>query len=303
MKECCLQENSNKSSFAHRKTISIAMTTYNGEKYIEKQLRSLFAQTLQPNEIIICDDCSKDRTVEIIHSIVEEYDAENRVRVVKNQHNLGYIRNFHQAIGMTSGDFLFLADQDDEWYPYKLERVMELMNETGAQVICTNFDLIDENSELIANANGFPIASLIRNAKPGLMPISFHQLAFRNYVQGCTYCCTRKTAQAYLRVESQILPHDYQIMLIGALIGKVYYLNEKTIGYRLHGNNTLGFKDSEAAAGFQMKKPKRKPQMACFLDEVSCVLKIPHRWYYDLLFYLRIPYLTTILKYKLEKHS
>ena len=125
---------------AENKLVSIAMTTYNGEKYVEKQLRSIFTQTRQPDEIIICDDCSKDHTLEIVRRIVAEYKAEDRVRLVENQQNLGYIRNFHQAIGMTSGDYLFLADQDDEWYPHKLERVLEVMEETGAAAICTGFD-------------------------------------------------------------------------------------------------------------------------------------------------------------------
>ena len=69
------------------KSISIAMTTYNGEQYIEKQLRSIFNQTLQPKEIVICDDCSKDRTVEIIRALVAEYGAESRVQLVENHKN------------------------------------------------------------------------------------------------------------------------------------------------------------------------------------------------------------------------
>jgi len=299
MEKNCFQNNSNNQNYKDKKTVSIAMTTYNGEKYIEKQLRSIFAQTLQPGEIVICDDCSKDRTMEIIRAVVKEYGAENRVRLVENQENLGYIRNFHQAIGMTSGDFLFLADQDDEWYPHKLERVMEVMEETGAEVICTGFDFIDENGNLIDDSECFKIDPLIRKAKPGLTSITFYQLALNNYVPGCTYCCTRKTAQAFFDMESQILPHDYQIMIVGSLLGKVYYLNEKTIGYRIHENNTLGFKGT--VIGFRLKKPKRKPQMVCVLDDISRVLKIPHRWYYNLLFYLRIPYLTMIIKSKLEK--
>lgn len=282
------------------KSVSIAMTTYNGEKYIEKQLRSIFSQTKQADEIIICDDCSKDSTVKIVYNIIAEYGAENRVRVVENKVNLGYIRNFHQAIGMTSGDFLFLADQDDEWHPDKIERVLQVMEETGAEVICTGFDLIDENSAIIEDINCFRIDPLIRNAKPGLTPITFNQLVFRNFVPGCTYCCTRQTAQAYLEINSQLISHDYQIMFVGSLRGKVFFLNEKTIAYRLHGNNTIGFATKETAAKFQMRKPKRKPKYVCFLDEISCVLPIPHRWYYNLLFYLRVPYITTILKNKFE---
>ena len=281
-----------------KKTISIAMTTYNGEKYIEKQLRSIFSQTMQADEIIICDDCSNDRTLEIVRGLVAEYNMQTQVRLVENQKNLGYIRNFHHAISMTSGDYLFLADQDDEWYPDKLERVLTVMEQTQAEAICTAFDLIDGNSAMIEDTERFQMDSLLRNAGPGLTQITFHQLAFRNFVPGCTYCCTRRTAQTYLEIESQVLPHDYQIMFVGALLGKVYFLNEKTIAYRLHGNNTIGFAAKGKKTDFQLKKPNRKPKFVCFLDEVSRVVKIPNRWYYNFLFYLRIPYLTGVIKTK-----
>lgn len=284
------------------KTVSIAMTTYNGEKYIERQLRSIFHQTMQPDEIVICDDCSKDNTIDIIRSIVAEYGAEKQVRLVENQKNLGYVRNFQQAVGMTSGDFIFLADQDDEWYPYKLERVVKVAKETAAEVICTGFDLIDEKSFIIEDIGRFKMDPLILNAGPGLTPITFNQLIFRNYVPGCTYCCTRRTAQAYMEMDSQLLPHDYQIMFVGSLLGKVYYLNEKTIGYRLHGNNTIGVEIKGTTTRFQLKKPKRKPLYVCFLDDMSRVVKVPYRRYYNALYYLRIPYMINMLKSKLENN-
>lgn len=279
---------------AENKLVSIAMTTYNGEKYVEKQLRSIFTQTRQPDEIIICDDCSKDHTLEIVRRIVAEYKAEDRVRLVENQQNLGYIRNFHQAIGMTSGDYLFLADQDDEWYPHKLERVLEVMEETGAAAICTGFDLIDADSNLITDTDQFQIDRYVRNAGPGLMPITFHKLMFRNFTPGCTYCCTREAAEAFLKTESQALPHDYQIMILGTLLGKVYFLNEKTIGYRLHGNNTIGFQKKGTGSGIKLKRINKVPIHLRFLKDVRPVLPIPHRWFYYGLFYLRIPYIMSV---------
>ena len=279
-----------------RTLISIAMTTYNGEKYIEKQLRSIFTQSIQPQEIVICDDCSSDCTVEIICKVVAEYGAGDRVCIVENHTNLGYIRNFHQAIGLTSGDFVCLADQDDEWYPHKLERLLAVMQETGAAAICTNFDLIDEHSELISDPECFQIDPFIRNAPLGLTPITFHQLVFRNLVPGCTYCCTRQTADAFYRIDSQILPHDHQIMLVGSCLGNVYYLNEKTIQYRLHGNNTIGLKKKGTTSGWHLKKPNRKPRCMQFLDDISCELTIPHRWYYVIILYLRIPFFTGLIK-------
>lgn len=281
--------------------VSIAMTTYNGETYIENQLKSIFSQTRQPDEIIICDDCSTDNTVAIIHDLIAKYGVEHLVRLVENRQNKGYIRNFHQAIGLCSGDFVFLADQDDEWYPSKLERLVDVMVQSGAEAICTGFDLIDKNGGLIEDAEKYVMDPIICKAGSGLTPITFSHLIFRNVAPGCTYCCTRRTAQAYLSIESQMLPHDYQIMFIGALLGNIYFLNEKTIAYRLHGRNTIGFSTKGTSQTVKLRRPKRKPTFVVFFDDVNRVVPIPHRQFYNLLYYLRVPYMVSLIKQKLNR--
>ena len=116
--------------------ISIAMTTYNGAQFVQAQLRSILEQTRQPDEIIICDDGSRDDTVNIIRHVMET-SGTDRIRLVENEENLGYIRNFYKAISLTKGDYIFLADQDDIWHREKLEKSLAIMERTGAAAICT----------------------------------------------------------------------------------------------------------------------------------------------------------------------
>lgn len=87
--------------------ISVAMTTFNGEKYIEKQIESIIHQSLPVDEIIVCDDGSTDHTVELL----KKYD----VTLIQNFQNLGYKLNFKQAMEKCNGDYIFLCDQDDIW--------------------------------------------------------------------------------------------------------------------------------------------------------------------------------------------
>jgi glycosyltransferase involved in cell wall biosynthesis len=102
--------------------ISIAMTTYNGEKYLSEQLESFLIQEIKPDELIVCDDGSTDKTLEILNNFSKK--APFDVRIYKNKTNLGYSKNFEKAILLCSGDLIFLSDQDDVWFKNKIKEVL-----------------------------------------------------------------------------------------------------------------------------------------------------------------------------------
>ena len=122
--------------------ISIAMATYNGAKYIKEQIDSILNQTIQDIEIVICDDCSQDSTFDIL----KDYQTnDSRIRVYKNEDNLGFKKNFEKAISLCHGEYIALSDQDDIWMPNHLEL---LRKEIGSKVlVCGNADLINEEGE------------------------------------------------------------------------------------------------------------------------------------------------------------
>lgn len=90
--------------------VSVVMTTYNGEKYVCEQLNSIYRQTQPPNEVIICDDCSTDKTAQIINEFIEKHNLTNWIFSV-NQENKGWQRNFLEAMEKATGDILFLCDE------------------------------------------------------------------------------------------------------------------------------------------------------------------------------------------------
>ena len=117
---------------------SVAMCTYNGEKYIKEQLESIIHQTLPPDEIIICDDGSNDHTISAIKETMRVWRGS--WMLVQNEKNLGYKKNFQKAISLCQGDIIYLSDQDDVWDLHK----MELMNQIFVE--CPEVVTVDRKS-------------------------------------------------------------------------------------------------------------------------------------------------------------
>jgi glycosyltransferase involved in cell wall biosynthesis len=110
--------------------ISIAMCTYNGAANISEQLQSFASQTRLPDELIVCDDCSSDETVEIVRHFTKL--APFDVRLMVNEANLGFAGNFSKSLEFVTGDVVFLSDQDDVWLPTKLEKFMDIFEKDPA---------------------------------------------------------------------------------------------------------------------------------------------------------------------------
>ena len=104
-------------------SISVAICTYNGEQFIESQLESICSQNYPVDEIVICDDGSTDKTVQKANDFLKEHFQE--YRIIENQQNLGFRKNFEKAIGITQGEIIFLCDQDDVWKKDKVEKMVE----------------------------------------------------------------------------------------------------------------------------------------------------------------------------------
>ena len=238
--------------------ISIAMTTYNGEAYIEKQILSLLNQTRKADEIIICDDRSSDRTVELIEKIKQEHLLDN-CRLVLNEENLGYRKNFKKAISMTTGDLIFLCDQDDVWESQKLERFEKLF-EDNPKILALNaaFTMIDARDEIIPynDRKGFYNHDSIRGkAEPGeLKQIPYDMLLRYNISPGCTMAFRKNVKVKFLKYTQSILPHDWEINLLAAMKKGCYFLNSSMIQYRIHGKNTLGMNTNDHLSVFQFEQ-------------------------------------------------
>lgn len=274
--------------------ISVAMTTYNGEKYLLAQLTSIIHQTQPVDEIIICDDRSSDNTVSVIENFINNNKSQVKIKLIKNIINLGYAENFKKAIRYTHGDYIFLSDQDDLWEPRKVEIMIRSMRESNADLLCSNYFLINQKGTKLEKLVAVP--SYIQKAKPGLNKVKFFPLLFGNVAQGCTYCFTQEIREIYLKIDSRDLIHDYQLILIAAIRKNCFFINEKLIQYRIHENNSVGLPSQKEVKKIKFHLNYYVPKLGLFLQKVQPVLKVPCYYLVLAMIYFKIPVLYLVIK-------
>lgn len=227
------------------KKISVAMATYNGEKYIIKQLQSIYEQTRQPDEVIICDDASTDDTARLVQSFI----AERRLshwRLFHNETNLGFKGNFRQAIGKTEGELIFLADQDDIWEANKVESMTaQMAAQPKIMALNCGYSFIDDQDKVRAlrQKRGFCNNNQLRLkvAENEVAPVPFSAIVCHNYFPGCTLALTKELKDLFLEKYSETMLHDWFLNFLAAFyFDGLYFYNRPLIRYRLHSQNTIG---------------------------------------------------------------
>ena len=218
-----------------RPSVSVALCTYNGARYLQAQLESIVSQSQPPDEMVICDDGSTDHTCEIIESFSTK--REGLVRFQRNLDRLGYTKNFEQAISLCKGDIIFLSDQDDVWLPKKIEKVNQVFAEEGCcGLVAVDAAVTDE--ELRSKGT-----TLLRSRAGGLPDRrSFAHL----YAQSFKYGCTLAFKAALRKIILPISPHwghDNWICFISAIFSNVVVIEEPLMLYRRHAASS-GANDS-----------------------------------------------------------
>lgn len=214
--------------------ISVALCTYNGEKYIEKQLTSILNQTIVPDEIIICDDNSSDSTERIVKNLMKIYD---NIYFYKNASNINVIKNFENAISRCCGDIIFTADQDDVWMIDKVENVINVFNEEGCWLVFHDAKIVDSKLEILENSLFYQVGldkAYLNNSKDILK-----QIIYNNKVTGACMALKRELVP-YIFPFSEYVLHDQWIAIMASLLNKIYCYPSALILYRQHENNVIG---------------------------------------------------------------
>ena len=213
--------------------ISVAMTTYNGEKFIVEQLDSIRTQTRVPDEVIICDDKSQDNTVQLVKTYIRDYGLTNW-QIIVNDINLGWKKNFFEAVKRITGDIVFFADQDDIWLPEKIETMSKLMFENNMGAIYASKTFINDEGILKPER----METLFFSHKLRQIPLteSFYTIK----TLGCCMCVSRTIIDAYIDLGFYEGGHDSQCGRLALFLSTLWYLDEPIIKYRVHGNNTSG---------------------------------------------------------------
>ena len=206
------------------KKISVAMATYNGEKYIKEQVESILINLNSEDELIISDDGSFDKTLNIIKEIKDK-----RIKIVSGPKK-GVIKNFENALNNCTGDDIFLSDQDDIWEKDKVSKVIPYLEKGYIAVVHDNETIKEDKSIL------FKSWFKHRNSKPGLI-----NNLIKNRYLGCCMAF-RKELLDYALPIPNIEMHDWYLGLIAEKKGKTVFINDKLIKYRRHENNTSSLK-------------------------------------------------------------
>ena len=218
--------------------IDILMATYNGEKYLKKQIDSILNQTYSNIRLIISDDSSTDRTREII----KEYEKKDkRVYIYYQENNLGYIKNFEFLLTKVKSNIYMLSDQDDIWLPNKVENTYNFLQKQNADMVFTDLIVVDEKEEVINKS----FNNLMNLTKKINKTINSKEIVYLyNCVTGCTIMGISKLINKILPIptNSKHVLHDHWIALVSSMNGKIAYLPEGTIKYRQHNNNQIGIK-------------------------------------------------------------
>ncbi len=200
--------------------ISTIIATYNGEAFLKTQIDSILSQLPGDSEIIISDDGSTDRTIEIIH----QYD-DARFKLFINNDTRGAINNFENALKHVTGDIIFLSDQDDIWKPDKVKVCLEYLRQYD--IVVSDCDIIDENDNIVLQSY-----FARRKSRNGLV-----KNLWANTYLGCCIAFNKKVLNISMPFPKDIPMHDIWLGFVGELFFKTCFINKPLVSYRMHRQN------------------------------------------------------------------
>lgn len=205
------------------------MATYNGEMYLHDQFDSILAQSFTDWELVVCDDCSTDKTVEILNEYAQK---DSRIKVYKNEQNLGFKKNFEKAMNLCSCEYIALSDQDDVWTENHLQILLDNM---GTK------DLISGNAKLVDSELNDLGTDLFSTQKYEIIPDNkedwFFFLMHGNIFQGAAMLFKKNLLNKALPIPENVKFHDYWLALLASLENGVAYEKIPVLLYRQHGTN------------------------------------------------------------------
>lgn len=218
--------------------VSVALATYNGQSHLAEQLESLARQRLLPAELVVTDDGSTDKTLDIIRSFAQT--APFPVRVYSNSDRLGYGGNFLRAATLCSGDLIAFCDQDDYWLEEKLATCVQYFADSEVALLIHSAETWNGQARL---GRLYPFHERTEITAPGITNVleltPGFAVIFRRSLLTLTDNQNRPGCLFGLS-NGSIMAHDAWIRLLGAATGKTARLQQVLALYRQHGSNTVG---------------------------------------------------------------
>jgi glycosyltransferase involved in cell wall biosynthesis len=198
--------------------VSIVLCTYNGEQFLQDQLASLTGQTYPDLEIIVVDDCSTDGTKELLISYASQHDS---IKLYFNENNLGYNKNFEKAISFAKGEYLSICDQDDIWFPEKIQRLMSAIGDNWG--VFSNSEFVDWQMK----PTGLKLIT------GNILMESYKSILMENFFTGHTSLLSRKSMQNILPIP-EFGFYDWWIGFVCLYHKKLIFHDEVLTYYRVH---------------------------------------------------------------------
>lgn len=218
-------------------TLSVAMATYNGARFLKKQLESFVTQIRKPDELIVTDDGSTDSTITLLERFA--LTAPFPVRIYRNPAQLGYRANFMHCANLCSGDIIAFSDQDDIWLPEKLARQCERLAEPDVLLSTHYVLLVNDEGESLGRTYcryRLPQRFTTRNAPPFCFNAGF-TLAFRRELLRFSQYWPASVDENF---PEHRMAHDQWFCFLGSALGIVYCDRTVLAHYRQHTDNIFG---------------------------------------------------------------
>ena len=235
-------------------TVDILMATYNGEKYIESQILSIIAQSYKDWNLIIHDDGSVDKTVEIIK---KWSSIDKRISLIQDGVVLrNAAKNFMHLLRYSSSEYIMFCDQDDIWLDNKVNLMYDEIVKHRSNIIPV---VVYSNSYLWLPGKG--IIGMSTLAFAGTLQ-SF--LFLNSGIQGCAAIFNSKAKDYMIKWDGDLAMHDHLLQLVCVTFGKVFYLPHSLMFYRQHENNVTGVMDRQSIININnVFKNKKIPVIEC----------------------------------------
>lgn len=213
--------------------VNILLSTYNGERFLAEQIKSIQEQTYSDWSLLIRDDGSKDQTREIIQNFVSQ---DERIRFINADEvvNLGVIKSFYTLLHYEEADYYFFSDQDDIWLPDKLQTSLDQAQHYSNQeplMIYMDLKVVNQDLEVMTE-------SMIRTQSHHANTELVQELT-ENTVTGGVSMINHALAKLWTQTED-IIMHDWYLALLATAFGKLVYIDQAGELYRQHTDNVLG---------------------------------------------------------------
>lgn len=239
-------------------TISVALCTHNGASYIEEQLASILQQTVPATEIVLSDDASTDDTVARARTMLAGYPDGPQLVVLTNSPALGVTANFESALRACTGDLIALSDQDDVWYPDRLERAAAAFEEEPSmELLFADARLVDAAGDPLGDTLFAALGISTEDLASFSSGAGFELLLRRNLATGATMTIARSLLARALPIPGEWV-HDEWLAVLAASTDSARVSTAAVIDYRQHGANQIGVRRASLATKVRKVLGKRE---------------------------------------------